>query len=247
MVEDKIHRNDTYGDLEQDKKNVEPAIPAATVVLLRDTTQADEVEVLMLQKNKNISFGGMWVFPGGRIDDSDYGDDRDLHFAARQAASRETAEETGLKVLKDDFVWFAHWTPPATTPKRFATWFFAAALASDDAVNVDGQEILNHRWCKPAEALSHHALGEIDLAPPTWITLYHLARHGNTAGIINHFRTSPEKTYETRVGKGGDGLRVAMWHGDAGYDSWDADVPGKRHRLVLDQGGFRFENDVERY
>ncbi len=247
MAEDKIHRNDIYGDLDKDKQEVEPAIPAATVILLRDTKNVDEVEVLMLQKNKNISFGGMWVFPGGRIDEADYGDHGELSIAARQAATRETEEETGLQVASDDFVWFAHWTPPPGTPKRFATWFFAASLDSDDSVTVDGQEILNHRWIKPSEALNHHAEGEIDLAPPTWITLYHIDRHGNTAGIIDHFRSSPEKTYETRVAKSGDGHRIAMWSGDAGYESWDADVQGDRHRLIMAQGGFQFENSVEEY
>ena len=44
-------------------------IPAATVLVLRD--RDDDLEVLMLRKNSRIAFGGMWVFPGGRIDDAD--------------------------------------------------------------------------------------------------------------------------------------------------------------------------------
>ena len=52
------HKNDIYGDLNK-KKADEPAIPAATVVLLRDG--AEGVEVLMLRKNARIDFGGMWV------------------------------------------------------------------------------------------------------------------------------------------------------------------------------------------
>jgi 8-oxo-dGTP pyrophosphatase MutT (NUDIX family) len=42
---------------------------AATVVLLRDGD--DGLETLMLRKNSRLAFGGMWVFPGGRIDDGD--------------------------------------------------------------------------------------------------------------------------------------------------------------------------------
>ena len=38
---------------------------------------------------------------------------------------------------------------------------------------------------------------------------------------------------------------VALWEGDAGYEDWDADREGPRHRLVMpDTGGFTFENDV---
>jgi len=41
----------------------EPALPAATVIVLRDGV--DGPETLMLRKNSKIAFGGMWVFPGG--------------------------------------------------------------------------------------------------------------------------------------------------------------------------------------
>ena len=39
---------------------------AATVVLLRDG--AGGLETLLLRRNSRIAFGGMWVFPGGRVD-----------------------------------------------------------------------------------------------------------------------------------------------------------------------------------
>ena len=35
---------------------------------------------------------------------------------------------------------------------------------------------------------------------------------------------------------------VAMWGGDAGYESGDADVPGARHRLLMKSGGFEFDD-----
>ena len=45
-------------------------IPAATVILLRDG--ADGVETLVLLRNSKLAFaGGMWVFPGGRVDPGD--------------------------------------------------------------------------------------------------------------------------------------------------------------------------------
>ena len=46
-----------------------PAIPAATVVMLRNSEAG--IETLMLRKNSQIAFGGMWVFPGGRVDEAD--------------------------------------------------------------------------------------------------------------------------------------------------------------------------------
>ena len=71
-----------------------PAIPAATVILLRDA--ADGIETLMLRRNSKLAFGGMWVFPGGRVEESDGAGLDDEFAAARRAAVREAEEESGL-------------------------------------------------------------------------------------------------------------------------------------------------------
>lgn len=237
------HKNDIYGDDIAVRDGGTAAIPAATVVLLRDQP---EFEVLMLHKSSSIAFGGMWVFPGGRIDPQDYPEDGDPNAAARNAAVRETVEEAGIASRSEDFVWFAHWTPPPSTPKRFATWFFVAR-ADDHAVQIDGGEIQNHQWLSPSLALQRHAAGEIDLAPPTWVTLHQLSQYATTEALLRRLRDAPPKFYETRLAKRRDGTRVAMWLGDSGYATWDADAPGDRHRLVLSPGGFVFENTVEAY
>ena len=64
---------------------------------------------------------------------------------------------------------------------------------------------------------------------------------------IERFSANPPKVYQTRVAKDAQGNRVAMWHGDAGYEPWDATAAGARHRLVMAPGGFVFENDAEDY
>jgi 8-oxo-dGTP pyrophosphatase MutT (NUDIX family) len=237
------HKNDIYGDDLKAEGDGSPAIPAATVVLLKDDP---DPRVLMLHKTSKIAFGGMWVFPGGRIDPEDHPEDGDLDVAARNAAARETMEEAGIASKPDDFVWFSHWTPPAITPKRFATWFFAAE-ANGDEVTIDGGEIQDHEWLKPAHALERHAAGEIDLAPPTWITLHQLSLYESTAEILDQLRRFDTKVYETKISKDAEGVRVAMWAGDAGYPSGDGSVAGDRHRLVMKPDGFVFENTVEVY
>ncbi|MFT4658429.1 MAG: 8-oxo-dGTP pyrophosphatase MutT (NUDIX family), partial [Ilumatobacter sp.] len=50
-----------------------PIRTAATVMLVRDVGGEDGVEVFMLRRTGNASFAaGMYVFPGGKVDDADY-------------------------------------------------------------------------------------------------------------------------------------------------------------------------------
>ena len=114
-------------------------------------------------------------------------------------------------------------------------------------VEIDDGEIKDHAWLRPADALARHTEGEIDLVPPTWVSLYHLAGHGNVAEFMAHLNGRELHRYATRVVKAADGNRVAMWAEDAGYEAWAPDTEGARHRLVMAPGGFRFENTVVDY
>ena len=216
-----------------------PVIPAATVVVLRDAPTG--LQTLMLRRNSRLEFvGGMWVFPGGRVDPEDHGGADDVVGAARNAAAREAVEEAGQSIDPETLVWFSHWTPPPMAPKRFATWFFAAR-ATGDAVTIDGGEIHDAAWMVPSEAIARRDAGEIEMAPPTWVTLHYLARLGDVATALDTFRRTETRYYETRIGRRGK-IPVAMWAGDAGYDSGDPEVDGPRHRLVLDRERYAFDD-----
>ena len=72
-----------------------PARPSASVAVVRQS--AGGLEVLLVKRNEKIAFhGGAWVFPGGRVDESDaLGiSDGEMVLAAR-AATREAEEEAG--------------------------------------------------------------------------------------------------------------------------------------------------------
>jgi 8-oxo-dGTP pyrophosphatase MutT (NUDIX family) len=82
------------------------AIPAATVIVMRESAGGPP-ELLMVERARAMAFaGGALVFPGGRIDPGDHalaarhpGDPDDN--AARIAAVRETLEEAGVAVGLD--------------------------------------------------------------------------------------------------------------------------------------------------
>jgi len=218
-----------------------PAIPAATVVLVRDGDAG--LEVLMLHRVSKVAFGGMWVFPGGRVDEGDRrADDTDDQSGARRAAAREALEECALAVDPDDLVAFSHWLPPPITPRRYSTWFFLAR-ASEGEVRVDGGEIHEHEWLAAREVLDRRDRAEVDLAPPTWVTLHDLAQHDDVDGALAAAKArDPLPRYQTRWATI-DGGAVAMWHGDAGYDASEPQLTGGRHRLWMLEDGWRLERD----
>ena len=217
--------------------------PAATVVPLRDG--ADGLEVLMLRRNPRGAFGGMWVFPGGQVDEQDLpevpaaGDEMS---AARQAAVREAFEEAAVRLDPSDLVVLSFWLPPREAPRRFATWFFLAPVRSDVQVVVDRGEIHEHRWMSPAAAMDLRQSGDIDLAPPTFTTLWWLSRHGGVDSALQAAASRAPERFETRVVPSGDGRPAAMvWAGDAAYEDGDLDRPGWRRRLLVVAGAWEVQ------
>ena len=86
-------------------------VPAATVMVLRDTPGG--IEVLMVQRTKKADFaGGALLFPGGKVDEDDHhllasklchfseAIDNELR-ALRIAGAREIFEEAGLLFARD--------------------------------------------------------------------------------------------------------------------------------------------------
>ena len=214
-------------------------VAAATVILLRDG--AAGLETLMLHRNSKISFGGMWVFPGGRVDEADRTgiEAHDDLAAARVAAVREAHEEAGLALSAGDLIPLSHWTPPPITPRRFLTWFFVAVAPASEVVIDDG-EIRDHAWMRPEEAMHRRNVAEIELAPPTWVTLNELCGWPTAAHALEAVAAREPERFATHIAVGGDGP-IALWHGDAGWETSDANVPGARHRLSMFDGDWRYE------
>jgi len=203
------------------------------------------LEVLLLRRNAALLFaGGQWVFPGGAIDRGDFLEGSDLMTAAKQAAVREAREETGLRIDIDALQFFAHWTTPEGEGKRYATWFFAAAVAGAAAdVEVDGGEIVDHRWLEPQRAIALHRAGEMDMLPPTFITLAELARCKTIQQVERMYVGRPvlEILPKFVATKSGD---VALYPLDSGYAAGDAAVPGVRHRCYRAADGWHYECDI---
>jgi 8-oxo-dGTP pyrophosphatase MutT (NUDIX family) len=158
-----------------------PAIPAASVIVLRDLP----LEVLMIRRHSKSSFvPDAWVFPGGVVEPGDYGLGDGTEIATmRIAAARELFEESGIwlgtplagsdakrrKLLADEItfaslidespldfeklVWTSRWITPIGVPKRFDTYFFLAVVDRDAVASVENVEAVEAIWISPAEAI----------------------------------------------------------------------------------------------
>jgi 8-oxo-dGTP pyrophosphatase MutT (NUDIX family) len=212
--------------------------PSATVVLLREAPAG--FEMLLLQRASKLAFhGGAWVFPGGRIDPVDYRScPGDIGAAAQHAAVRETCEEAGLGIDADSLIEFARWTTPEGMPRRFITWFFVAA--ADGEVRVDGGEIEDHRWLRPAQALEEREAGSLELPPPTFVTTTLLSAFPDAASALDGFAAHGLREYVPRVARLEEGA-CCLYQGDAGYADTDPSRPGPRHRLWMRPNGWRYE------
>ena len=158
--------------LDQQRAESDSLIPAATVILLRDSNRG--LETLMMRRNSNLSFAeGMWVFPGGKVEEEDKAFGQNQYDAALSAAVRECEEESGMVLNSDDLIYYSHWIPPIEAPRRFSTWFFIAPSPKGQVVIDDG-EIIDHEWWRPEDALTRAHDMKIQILPPTWITLFDL-------------------------------------------------------------------------
>jgi 8-oxo-dGTP pyrophosphatase MutT (NUDIX family) len=230
---------------------------AATVVVLRDShagapardpASTSGPEVLLVQRANELAFhGGAWVFPGGRVDDADFSGvlgeaSNEALEVARRAAVREAREESGLVLAPEQLVPVSHWTTPRGRPRRFATWFFAALLEEPAEVVIDGGEICAHRWLRADAALAAREAGEVELPPPTYVTLSMLASYASAASWLAQMSRSEPPIYLPRPHIARNGV-ISLYHGDVAYEGGEVDRVGPRHRLNMLESGWFYERD----
>lgn len=194
--------------------------PAATILLLRPADPG--FEVLMVHRNSRGFFGGFVVFPGGRVEDVDVprgrtsGDD----VSHRWAAIRELAEEAGIYLTRskaisapdlrgpelyawiagqedpavDSLVLISRWVTPEIAPRRFDTRFYLARCEEPPAVTIDADELIDHDWVSPRDALDRYERGDWAMISPTLSHLRWLARRPTITEAFSSARGADGRT-----------------------------------------------------
>ena len=103
----------------------------------------------------------------------------------------ELLSRRGLLLRADLLTPWARWITPEVSPRRFDTWFFAAALPAGQLAGLSAAgpgESDSGTWWRPAAALEAARAGQITLLPPTAVTLAELAAYPDVAGILGERR-----------------------------------------------------------
>lgn len=200
---------------------VAQAIPAASLILLRNT--GDGVEVLAIRRGPAMRFaGGAWAFPGGRVDPADRlaaTEHPDLPDAAfRIAALRETREEVAVAARGGvaGLTPYARWQPPLRPGRRFDTLFFLGEAEPDAAPIADGTEAVEVRWARPRAILDAAAGGHGHLLFPTRCLLERLAEYGTVADALADAARFPVRLIVTAL-EDRDGTGWLTIPDDLGY------------------------------
>ena len=152
---------------------------------------------------------GVWVFPGGMIEEGE---------TAAECAARELAEEAGIELGEEaELVAWSRWITPEVVPVRFDTHFFVALAQAHAKPEADGGEITDVAWWGPQAALDSHAQGELKLVFPTIKTLETLLEHQTAEAVIEAARDRDVQPILPRVTGTADDHRVLLpW--DDGYE-----------------------------
>lgn len=239
-------------------------IPSATVVVVREMTSSGStyLEVLLLKRNAALKVGGgMWVFPGGKLTESELNLSRNE--GARQAAVRECEEECGLHLDPTAIHYFSRWITPKHIGKRFDTDFFIATVAPEEPVEIDNSEIVDSMWVKPKDAIKAMHSGELAIGPPTMVSLIDVEQHTASNSLMTHYENVSEpRLFEplgfelpndcdpvtgAKILAESDGNKNAgflmLYHGDAGYENAEPDNTSFKHRTIFDSHGVRYFRD----
>jgi 8-oxo-dGTP pyrophosphatase MutT (NUDIX family) len=191
---------------------------AATVILARDAGTSLEV-LMLRRSAKSPFMPEAFVFPGGTVDEGDrtaagppgwsderlaaefrsvisgelppdqpaisLGDARALVYAA----VRELREEAAIRVDPSGLRLFSHWITPASEPRRYNTFFFAARAPQGQNGRADAVETHDARWIAPAAALEAGARGEMRIMYPTSKHLQRLAAIETTQALLEFARS----------------------------------------------------------
>ncbi len=148
--------------------------------------------------------------------------------AAGETSLLQLLQSNDLRLATHHLHYFSHWITGAGRPRRYDTRFFLAEAPARQTSSHDGEELVNHLWIRPAEAIERSSGGEFNLMFPTLKTLESLSELQDVAAAVEFARSPrPVRPMSPRagIGKGGKKLLVP---GDFAYAEVGKLDPGQK-------------------
>lgn len=225
--------------IELNKKDdpVPEAKLSATLILAREGAQG--IECLLLRRNPDLRvMGGAWVFPGGKVDETDGGSDD--YSRSVSAVLREIQEEASLHVPGRELVYFSRWLTPEIVKYRFDTRFFLAPHTGSKLPVVDGDEIVDFQWIPADRAVLLQNEGELVVAPPTLVSLIDVARYPDLPTLWDAVGQREPPFFFPKIRAAGED-RVFLYPGDHGYEEGNPALGDPCHRTTLTMGRYEYQ------
>jgi glyoxylase-like metal-dependent hydrolase (beta-lactamase superfamily II)/8-oxo-dGTP pyrophosphatase MutT (NUDIX family) len=145
------------------------------------------------------------------------------------------AAQLDLRLRTDRLVPLSRWVTPPTLARRFDARFFAAAVPGDADADLVGDEVADHGWHRPSDALDAMAAGTFELWLPTAMTLAQLEHAGSIDDIA---RSAPGRLGLVSVEAVSDDIvRIEMpAGGGVAGQPIDAYLVGRRRFVLVDPG-----------
>lgn len=105
--------------------------------------------------------------------------------------------EEGLLCPVSRLLWFAHWVTPATSPRRFNTYFFLAQKPPGQETSPFDREIAEAVWLSPEQAIENWHQGKWRMIPPTISSLDTLSKYNSWKEIEADYSRSPGELQRT--------------------------------------------------
>ena len=102
------------------------------------------------------------------------------------------------------------------------------------------EKIHGHSWMRPEKALAAQKAGDIELPPPTFVSITKLSPFQTVDEALTSLRGREPEVFFPRIQKVSDGV-CCLYQGDVGFETENVDASGVRHRLLMLKSGWRYE------
>jgi 8-oxo-dGTP pyrophosphatase MutT (NUDIX family) len=133
---------------------------------------------------------------------------------------------------------WVRWVTPEISPRRFDARFFLARAPEGQVPRVDGREVTEGVWLRPAEAIGRWLDGDMMLAPATAKSLDALLVHRTVADALAAAARRPPPVMMPVVWND-NGRAYICLPGDRRHPVAEDGLGGTMLRLQLEEGRFR--------